>query len=161
MTFIDASYFTKGPRKIDNAVTPLRPGIVAQATTTAIEGYIDYYQRSFLDKVFGLKAGKEYDDYIKGEKPDESKDTVLNQLKEPFANYVMYHFLRGQQTSSGTVGEKQLKSVNESKSAASRQSTMWNDMVELMRNFVLWTQEHHADACVDKSLLTKINVYGL
>lgn len=161
MEFINASYFTKGPRKIDNARGSLGQSLVTQAAATTIEGYIEFYQRDFLIKVFGMKLGCEYNDYLEGEETDEEKESVLDHLRDAFADYVMYHFLRGQQTSSSTVGEKQLKGGNDTKSAAGRQAQMWNDMVTLMRMFVLWAQEHRVVACVDKSLLEKINVYGL
>lgn len=160
MEFIDLSYFTKGMRKVDNASAVSRLQAVSQAANNVIEGYIEVNQNKFLRKVFGDDC-LGYITYLSQEDKDVHREEVLDQLRDAYADYVMFDFLRNQQTSSSTVGEKKLKSVNDAASSVQRQCRLWNDMVDLLLMFKAWAASNNVTALISDDLLTKINRYGI
>lgn len=161
MEFINATYFEKGVRRIDNVSGSARLQLQTQAANKVIDGYIEQYQSTFLTLSLGSDLAAQVSKYLDGDEEEKDMETLLDQLREAFAYYVMHFFLRYQQTASSTVGEKVLKGGNDAHSSAQKQVYMWNEMVTLMRAFVLWAQESQYNVVVDKCLLEKMNVYGL
>ena len=130
---IDCTYFTDGPRHILNATL----GVVspnANEVCSAIEAYIAKFQKPFLVGVLGKEVGKTALDYIKSLDAEEAErdvdlDMVLEQLKEPFADYVFFKILRDSSSQATMTGLVRLKSANNYVAPIKRQVSTWNEMV--------------------------------
>lgn len=98
---IDVSYFVSGPRRIQNASTSKTAGADSLAVTGHIEEYIKKLQPVFLEAMLGEKEAGYAMDYLDMTVDEENEDTepskyeiVCNKLKEPFADFVLFHILR-------------------------------------------------------------------
>ena len=179
---IDVSYFTSGPRHIENASVAEMPSPNSLAVNEVIIGYIKAFQSEFLRNVVGdslSQAVADYLDIIEQEKeyaPDEVDISVekvdyqsgyavlCEKLREPFADYVFYHILRDVNTQTTVTGLVRLKCANEYVAPFKRQVSAWNGMVKRNRLFVEWAM---SDDCpftglkIQKNLLTPINAFNL
>lgn len=167
---IDCSYFTAGSRLIHNATLGTLPNADAMVVNGAIEAYIDECQSVYLNKVLGESLGNRVNAYLvcldEDEKPvhHANLDAVCEQLKEPFADYVFFHFLQGVATQSTNTGLFRLKNANEHVSPIRRQVNVWNAMVEKHRRFAAWCSSSEctmAGINIDEEMLTKINQFNL
>lgn len=110
---IDVSFFTSGPRHIQNASSAGMPSPESMAVNESIEGYIEAFQGEFLYSAVGKDLAVALVDYLRLVEDEEtgndsegkSKDMSLSgfgivcrKLQEPFADYVFYHILRDSNT---------------------------------------------------------------
>lgn len=167
---IDCSYFTDGPRHIQNASLGRLPNANAQLVNEAINAYIKTFQFPFLKGVLGAPLAGAVTTYLKmldklpEEEPDEDLEMVMEQLREPFANYVFFKILRDSNTQATMTGLVRLKCANEYVAPIRRQVTIWNDMVEMLSGFNEWSKSEDctvAGIVTDSNFLTRINVLNL
>ena len=166
---IDVSYFTEGPRHIQNASLGKLPNADAEAVNATIKAYIRRWQRYFLNRVLTVAYAGVVDSYLKlidkdpGTDPMADADMVIEQLREPFANYVFYKILRDANTQSTVTGLVRLKCATEYVAPIRRQVSVWNDMVDMLRDFRVWASAEGYDSWLGKedNLLTKINTLNL
>lgn len=165
---IDCTYFTAGPRHIQNATLGVLDAN-AQEVCAAIETYIDKYQKPFLRGVLGDAVSKQALEYIKsldddGAERDVDFDIVLEQLKEPLANYVYYKILRDSGLQATLTGVVRLKSANTYVSPIKQQVIAWNEMVEAVADFKQWCDDGECpipDVQTSENFTTKINTFNL
>lgn len=170
---IDCSYFIDGPRHIQNATrggSRRMPNANSEEVNAAIEAYIRMFQRPFLKASLGVPVAGAVSSYLKlhekyeGEEHDADLDTVIERLREPFANYVFYKILRDSNSQATMTGLVRLKCTNDYVAPIRRQVSVWNDMVDMIADFSAWckTSDCHVSGIVtDSNLLTKINVLNL
>ncbi len=167
---IDCSYFTDGPRHIMNATLGEMPNPNAEEVNAAIEAYIARWQWPFLKGVLGAELAKAATEYLEqissgdNDEPDLELDMVLEQLKEPFANYVFYKILRDANSQATMTGLVRLKCANEYVAPVKRQVSAWNDMVDMLDDFVQWCGTSDCGIAgieTERDFLTKINSFNL
>lgn len=142
---VDVSYFTHGPRHIENVALG-QSNAQVRAVVDSIESYIARYEPEFLEI-----AGLTYE-LVNGF-PTQYQELV----KESIADYVMFFIARdcGQHTS--ITGVKVLKVADKVVSPANVQCRMWNDMVDRMRKVRIWyLQEYGSVLNVHNDLRNKI-----
>lgn len=179
---IDVSYFTSGPRHIENASVAEIPSPQSLAVNEVINGYIKAFQSEFLRNVVGASLSQAITDYLEiieqekeaasdevdiSEEKEESQSgyaVLCEKLSEPFADYVFYHILRDASTQATITGLVRLKCDNEYVAPFKRQVSTWNSMVKKNKLFVEWAL---SDDCpftgmkINKNLLTPINTFNL
>ncbi len=112
---IDCSYFIDGPRHIQNATLgKIPPGKMPNANSeevnAAIMAYVRMFQRPFLKEALGAPIASAVISYLKlieqdeDEERDVALDMVIEQLREPFANYVFYKILRDSNSQATMTG---------------------------------------------------------
>ncbi len=172
---IDCSYFVDGPRHIQNVTLgKVTPGKIPNANSAeinvAIEAYIRMFQRPFLKEALGAPIAGAVISYLKlieqddSEERDVALDMVIEQLREPFANYVFYKILRDGNSQATMTGLVRLKCANDYVAPLRRQVSTWNDMVEMLADFSEWVKSsdcHVPGITTDSNLLTKINPLNL
>lgn len=166
---IDVSYFTEGPRHIQNASLGKLPNPDAEAVNATIKAYIRHWQRQFLNGVLERNHASVVDNYLMlidkdpETEPIADADIVIEQLREPFANYVFYKILRDANTQSTVTGLVRLKCANEYVAPMRRQVSVWNDMVDMIRDFHMWARAEGYSSWLgnEDNLVTKINVLNL
>lgn len=170
---IDCSYFVDGPRHIQNATlgnSGRMPKANSEEVNAAIEAYIKMFQWPFLKEALGAPIASSVNSYLKlhekyeGEKHDIDLDMVIEQLREPFANYVFYKILRDSNSQATMTGLVRLKCANDYVAPIRRQVSTWNDMVNMIADFSAWCKSsdcHVSGIVTDSNLLTKINVLNL
>lgn len=178
---IDVSYFTSGPRHIENASVANIPSQNSIAVNEAIAGYIKCYQREFLAGVLGQNLVESFVDYLAileqetSEKEKLDKDSnidpleeskyelVCKRIREPFADYVFFHILRDMNEQATITGLLRLKCANTYVAPIRRQVSIWNSMVEKNRQFVRWTVSGQCPfrVATNRNLFTPINAFNL
>ena len=166
---IDVSYFFEGPRHIQNASPAKLPNTDAAAVNAVIMAYIKRWQRRFLNGVLERNHASVVDAYLKliekepETEADEESAKVIDQLREPFANYVFCKILRDANTQPTITGLVRLKCANEYVSPIRRQVSAWNEMVDLIRDFHVWARAEGYSSWLGKEVnfLTKINSLNL
>lgn len=174
---IDVTSFTSGPRQIENAVKS-QQNANHIAVAQAIDGYIAHYQPVFLRSVVGDKWCSLFDAYSKvdhvqanedeDETPAEPTDeditiaSLIDLLKEPFANFVFFHMLRDMNTQVTITGVVNLKCANSYVSPIDRGVRVWNEMVDQLKAFTKTVYELKVlDVATDEDMLTYINQFNL
>lgn len=114
-------------------------GKIPNPNSEEVNSAISAYIRQLLP-VFLLRAvGEEMSERIMtklsntSEHEDESADILIEQLREPFADYVFYRILRDVNSKATVTGLIQLKIANKYVSPIIRQVSIWNSMVEKLR----------------------------
>lgn len=166
---IDCSYFLDGPRHIQNASLGTMPNPDAEDANEAIKAYIKMYQRPFLKEALGAPIAGAIIAYLKlidqdEEEHDAALDMVIEQLREPFANYVFYKILRDNNSQATMTGLVRLKCANDYVAPIRRQVSTWNDMVDMLADFSAWCQSsdcHVHGITTSANVLTKINALNL
>lgn len=170
---IDCSYFVDGPRHIQNATlgdSGRMPKANSEEVNAAIEAYIKMFQWPFLKEALGAPIASSVNSYLKlhekyeGKDHDVDLDMVIEQLREPFANYVFYKILRDSNSQATMTGLVRLKCANDYVAPIRRQVSTWNDMVNMIADFSTWCKSsdcHVSGIVTDSNLLTKINVLNL
>lgn len=170
---IDLSYFVDGPRHIQNATLGIpgkMPNLNAEEVNAAIDTYIRQYQRPFLKGVVGAPVAGAIISYLKlidmdeNEERDVDLDMVIEQLREPFANYVFYKILRDANSQATMTGLVRLKCANDYVAPIRRQVSTWNDMVDMIADFSVWAKSadcHVPGISAESNFLTKINALNL
>lgn len=173
---IDISFFTSGPRHIENASIAKMPTQNSLAVNEAINGYIEAFQYDFLLHIAGKSVADAITDYIdivdqekevadleKSNEPESGYAVLCNKIRESFADYVFYHILRDMNSQATITGLVRLKCANEYIAPIKRQVSIWNSMVCKNRQFVAWASSNDCpfDVKIDKNLLTTINTFNL
>ena len=165
---IDCTYFTAGPRHILNATLgTIDPN--ANEVCSAIEAYIAKLQKSLFIGARGKEVGKQALDYVKSLDAEDSErdidlDMVLEQLKEPFADYVFFKILRDSSSQATMTGLVQRKSANTYVAPIKRQVSTWNEMVEAIADFTDWCESGECpfpDIETSDNFKSKINIFNL
>lgn len=157
---IDVTSFTSGPRQIDNAVeTQKNANQIAVAER--INGYIGFYQNEFLMNVVGGQLCHAIEEYSKTEheQKDESMESLIALLKEPFADYVFFHMLRDMNVQPTITGLVQLKCANSYVSPLEKGVQTWNRMVDNLERFV--SEVDVEGVTIEMNMLTRINQFNL
>lgn len=167
---IDCSFFTSGPRHIQNASLGQVPNANAVKVNEAIESYIVTHQEIFLTRILGNQLGNKVNAYLvcldedSSQKHHEGFDSICQRIKESFADYVFYQIIRENNTQATITGLVRLKCANEYVSPLQRQVVTWNRMVDRNRQFECWCR---SDECsikgivISEAMLTKINTFNL
>lgn len=167
---IDCSYFIDGPRHIQNATLGKIHNPNAEDVNAAIKAYIKMFQRPFLKGVVGAPIAGAIISYLKrldkdlNEGRDVALDMVIEQLREPFANYVFYKILRDGNNQATMTGLVRLKCANDYVAPIRRQVSTWNDMVDMLADFSEWIKSSDcrvSGIATDSNFLTKINSLNL
>lgn len=110
---IDCSYFIDGPRHIQNATlgnSRRMPNANSDEVNAAIKAYIRMFQWPFLKDALGTPIASAVNSYLnlhdkyEGEENDADLDKVIEQLREPFANYVFFKILRDSNNQATLTG---------------------------------------------------------
>ncbi|MDE7440932.1 MAG: hypothetical protein K2M69_02045 [Muribaculaceae bacterium] len=165
---IDCSYFAGGSRYVLNAT--LGAGLLqkpeARLVPEMMEGYIEEFQEPFLKAVLGPTLGNKVHCYLVSREDDEKSEemkgyeAVCERLREAFADYVFYEFLRYSATQATVSGLVRIKNSNTAVSPMKRMVRAWNNMVERNRDFHVWSLSEECPVkgiSVDPSYLVKIN----
>lgn len=167
---IDASYFVSGSRHIQNASNSKTAGADSMAVNGHIEAYIKELQPVFLEAMLGEKEAGYAMDYLDMSDDEKNEDTepskyeiVCNKLKEPFADYVLFHILRDSSSEATITGNVRLKCANEYISPMNAQVVAWNRMVSENVKFIKWAREGNCpiDLVTQTIMLNKINQFNL
>jgi len=146
------------------------PNPNAEEVNAAIKAYIRMFQRPFLKCVLGAQCAEAISSYLvliengENEERDVALDMVIEQLREPFANYVFYKILRDANSQATMTGLVRLKCANDYVAPIHRQVSTWNDMVDMLADFSAWSKSsdcHVPGITTDSNYLTKINVINL
>lgn len=166
MNLIDCSYFYVGPLQIMNArpIDDLDNNAIAVQET--ITGYIERYQGEFLLKMVGKELSADVTAYLaeRGEDEnytDEAMETLCQQLRPSFAHYVYYKLVGDAGQNMTITGLMKLKSANDNQVPRQRMVKVWNDMVELNKQFVAWAEESDYDVFYYVEMVTPINQFNL
>lgn len=168
---IDVSYFTLGPRHIQNATISATQSQNSLSVNAAILGYIRHYQLAFLCEMLGDNLAVAVDDYLNEKEQAEKNNTefVVNEqyellcskLRESFADYVFFHILRDSNTEATTTGLVVIKSENEKVAPIYRQVSIWNEMVKRNIRFKAWAAVNMPSASVSSNMTRNINQFNL
>lgn len=179
MNLIDCSYFYVGPLQIMNARPIDDLDNNAIAVQEQITGYIERYQDEFLLKMVGKQVAQVVTDYLahleeyqealanaaEGEEPqpyvDEAAEELCSHLRPSFAHYVYYKLVGDVNQTMTITGLMMLKSANYNQPPRNRMVKVWNDMVELNKQFVAWAEESDYDVFYYIEMVTPINQFNL
>lgn len=166
MNLIDCSYFYVGPLQIMNArpIDDLDNNAIAVQET--ITGYIERYQGEFLLKMVGKELSADVTAYLEelGEDEnytDEAMETLCEKLRPSFAHYVYFKLVGDVNQTMTITGLVKLKSANNYQVPRQRMVKVWNDMVELNKQFVAWAEESDYDVFYYVEMVTPINQFNL
>jgi hypothetical protein len=131
-----------------------------------ITAYIERYQSDFLLKMTGKDLAAEVTAYLaaRGEDEDytdEAMETLCQQLRPSFAHYVYFKLVGDVNQTMTITGLMKLKSANENQPPRQRMVKVWNDMVELNKQFVAWAEMSDYDVYYDVEMITPINQFNL
>lgn len=166
MNLIDCSYFYVGPLQIMNArpIDDLDNNAIAVQET--ITGYIERYQGEFLLKMVGKELSSDVTAYLaeRGEDEnytDEVMEELCEKLRPSFAHYVYFKLVGDVNQTMTITGLMKLKSANDNQVPRQRMVKVWNDMVELNKQFVAWAEESDYDVFYYVEMVTPINQFNL
>ena len=166
MNLIDCSYFYVGPLQIMNArpIDDLDNNAIAVQET--ITGYIERYQGEFLLKMVGKELSADVTAYLaeRGndeQHTDDAMDELCEKLRPSFAHYVYFKLVGDVNQTMTITGLMKLKSANDNQIPRQRMVKVWNDMVELNKQFVAWADESDYDVFYYVEMVTPINQFNL
>ena len=166
MNLIDCSYFYVGPLQIMNArpIDDLDNNAIAVQET--ITGYIERYQGEFLLKMVGKELSADVTAYLaeRGndeQHTDEAMEELCEKLRPSFAHYVYFKLVGDVNQTMTITGLMKLKSANDNQIPLQRMVKVWNDMVELNKQFVAWAEESDYDVFYYVEMVTPINQFNL
>ena len=166
MNLIDCSYFYVGPLQIMNArpIDDIDNNAIAVQET--ITGYIERYQGEFLLKMVGKELSADVTAYLaeRGNDEnhtDEAMEELCEKLRHSFAHYVYFKLVGDVNQTMTITGLMKLKSANDNQIPRQRMVKVWNDMVELNKQFVAWADESDYDVFYYVEMVTPINQFNL
>ena len=166
MNLIDCSYFYVGPLQIMNArpIDDLDNNAIAVQET--ITGYIERYQGEFLLKMVGKELSADVTAYLAERGNDENHtddamEELCEKLRPSFAHYVYFKIVGDVNQTMTITGLMKLKSANYNQVPRQRMVKVWNDMVELNKQFVAWADESDYDVFYYVEMVTPINQFNL
>lgn len=164
---IDVSYFIKGPRHIQNASVSSMPSMESQSVNKTIVGYIDFYMCQFLNDMLGYELAYQVEQRLlaieDGAEDVVPIDTLIDKMKESFADFVFFQMLKNINTQATVTGIVHLKSVNEYADPKELLVSTWNRMVASNVRFLEWvlSEDCPYKVKVKKFMLTPINVLNI
>lgn len=166
MNLIDCSYFYFGPLQVMNARQVDDLDNNAAEVQECITAYIERYQSEFLLKMTGKDLAAEVTAYLaaRGEDEDytdEAMETLCQQLRPSFAHYVYFKLVGDVNQTMTITGLMKLKSANDNQPPRQRMVKVWNDMVQLNKQFVAWAEMSDYDVYYDVEMITPINQFNL
>ena len=166
MNLIDCSYFYVGPLQIMNArpIDDIDNNAIAVQET--ITGYIERYQGEFLLKMVGKELTADVTAYLaeRGNDEnhtDEAMEELCDKLRPSFAHYVYFKIVGDVNQTMTITGLMKLKSANDNQVPRQRMVKVWNDMVELNKQFVAWAEDSDYDVFYYVEMVTPINQFNL
>lgn len=166
MNLIDCSYFYVGPLQIENARPIDDLDNNAYAVDEAITAYIERYQGEFLLKMVGKDVAQIIIDYLANREADpdyedEQVEELCSQLRPSFAHYVYFKLAGDVNQQMAITGLMKMKSANDNQPPRNRMVKVWNDMVQLNRQFVEWAETSIYEVFYHIEMLTPINQFNL
>ena len=164
---IDISYFTEGPRHIQNASLSNMPSMESQSVNKNIQGYIDFYMDPYLNNMLGYELANQVEQRLfaidDGAVDVVPIDALIGKMKESYADFVFFQILKNINTQPTITGVVWLKSANEYADPKELLVSTWNRMVESNERFIEWvlTEECPYKVKIKKSMLTPINVLNI
>lgn len=164
---IDISYFTEGPRHIQNASLSNMPTMEAQSVNKSIKGYIDFYISPFLNNMVGYELAYQVEQRLfaidDGNVDVVPLDTLIENMKESYADFVFFNMMKNVNTQPTVTGVVRLKSANEYADPKELLVSTWNRMVESNERFIEWvlSEECPYKVKIKKTMLTPINVLNI
>lgn len=180
MNLIDCSYFYVGPLQIKNARPIDDLDNNAAAVQEAVTGYIERYQDEFLLKMVGKDVADVVTDHLahleayqqaladalEGEEPEPyvnvAAEDLCEQLRPSFAHYVYFKLVGDVNQNMTITGLMKVKIAgNEHQPPRQRMVKVWNDMVQLNKQFIKWAETCIYDVYYYVEMITPINQYNL
>lgn len=162
----DPSCFTHGIRRIANVTLGVPPDPNSAAIISAVQFYIDYYEPRYLCDMFGDEKGRELMRYIHDARntamqTDPVKDELCDLLKEPCADYILFHIIRDTASETTITGEVRIKTADIAVSPIRKQVNVWNDMVYTHRQIQGWLEKNIPHLGIRQDMLTRINTLNI
>ena len=167
MNLIDCSYFYVGPLQVMNARPIDDLDNEAAAVQECITAYIERYQDEFLLKMVGKDVAHAVTEYLAQREEDENytadrAEELCKQLRPLFAHYVYFKLVGDVNQNMTITGLKKVKSANnEHQPPRQRMVKVWNDMVQLNKQFIEWAETSDYDVYYYVEMITPINQYNL
>ena len=160
MNLIDCSYFYSGPLQIENAEATSDLDNNAFAVQQSITGYIEHYQGEFLRKMLGDVLAETVATGLSHGDTDDIED-LCEKLRLSFAHYVYFKIAGDANQTMTITGLVRMKSANDYQPPRQRMVRVWNDMVELNKEFVAWADVSTYDVYYQVNMVTPINQFNL
>lgn len=161
MNLIDCTYFANGPLQIENAGVTDDLDNNAHAVQEAIAGYIEHYQGTFLRRMLGDTLAATVETHLSTNGADASLETLCEKLRRSFAHYVYFKMCGDANQQLTVTGLVRLKSANDNQPPRQRMVSVWNDMVELNRQFVKWAEASDFEVFYHVDMVTPINQFNI
>ena len=88
-------------------------------------------------------------------------EELCEKLRPSFAHYVYFKLVGDVNQTMTITGLMKLKSANDNQIPLQRMVKVWNDMVELNKQFVAWADESDYDVFYYVEMVTPINQFNL
>ena len=160
MNLIDCSYFYAGPLQIMNAEATGDLDNNAYAVQQHITGYIERYQSDFLSKMLGGALAATVMSALAEGDTDDIED-LCELLRLPFAHYVYFKIAGDANQVMTATGLVRLKSANDYQPPRQRMVSVWNDMVELNKQFLAWAETSDYEVYYQVNMVTPINHFNI
>lgn len=161
MNLIDCSYFYAGPLAIENAAPTGDLDNNAFAVQEHITGYIEHYQDEFLRKMLGDVLAAAVTEHLDTNDGDLRMEGLCSRLRMSFAHYVYFKMVGNVNQTMTVTGLVRIKSANDNQPPRQRMVSVWNDMVELNRQFVKWAETSDFEVYYQVSMVTPINQFNI
>lgn len=161
MNLINCKYFYVGPLQVQNARPIDDLDANAQAVQESITAYIERYQGEYLEKMLGEELAQQVLSYLASEQGDEGMESLCSKLRLSFAHYVYYKLVGDANQTMTITGLMKLKSANENQPIRNRMTRVWNEMVDLHKEFVKWAETSSFSVFYREEMVTYINQFNL
>jgi hypothetical protein len=134
----------------------------AFAVQETITAYIERYQGEFLLKMVGRDLAGAIAEHLASDMADdETMEDLCERLRPSFAHYVYFKLVGDVNQHMTVTGLMKMKSANENQPPRQRMVKVWNDMVNLNKQFVEWAETSDYDVFYHVEMITPINQYNL
>ena len=168
---VDASFFY-GPLSIEGIMVNSGADFTQAAIRERVNQYIELFERQYLVKLLGMELAGEFIAYTSREEDKEAVakwDNLLARLVpmprvSPIANYVYFHYVRGNQVHATSLGATETNSDNKVVSCDPLIIPAWNGMVDMNRAIHFYLEAHEGEYegfATSYELLEKINILGI
>lgn len=161
MNLINCKYFYVGPLQVQNARPIDDLDANAQAVQESITAYIERYQGEYLESMLGESLAAQVLSYLSSEEEDADMEGLCKKLRLSFAHYVYYKLVGDVNQTMTITGLMKLKSANENQPIRQRMVKVWNEMVDLHKNFVKWAETSSFNVFYREDMVTCINQFNL
>lgn len=164
---IDHSFF-KGELHIDGMVISNGiPSITQNAIMTELMYFVCKYETIYLRALLGGELSHDFISYIQSDSKapvemfDSLKSRLVTESISPIANYVFYYYLKNKTLKTLEGNPDETSSKNTISSASRKLVIVWNQMVEMNKEIVLWLSKERIKFYSDGNILFPINGFGL